>query len=241
MNICIDQGNSKIKMAIFDNGHLVADYLCKDNPCELFNALCSTYPIEKGIYCSVSGYDEALERCLLEKMACYVRMSITLKLPIQNDYATPQTLGLDRLAAAVGAYTLSPNQDLLIVDAGSAITYDFVNKEGHFVGGNIAPGLKMRLRTLHDYTAALPLVNLQEESLPVFGSSTQQAIASGVVNGIRYEINGYIQELINKCGDICVFLTGGNLSYFHNHLNMTTFAEKNLVMYGLNRILEYNA
>lgn len=241
MNICIDQGNSKLKMAVFDNGHLVTDHLCRSNPLELFNELCSLYPIEKAIYCSVSGYDEALERCIKENVAHYVRMNIALKLPIQNDYATPQTLGLDRVAAAVGAYALSPDQNLLIVDAGSAITYDFVNKEGHFLGGNIAPGLKMRLRALHDYTAALPLVNVPEEPLPTFGTSTQQAIAAGVVNGIRYEMNGYIQELTAKYGHICIFLTGGNLSYFHNHLNMTTFAEKNLVMYGLNRILEYNA
>lgn len=242
MNICIDQGNSKIKMAVFKDGCLQVDYLCRGNAVELLDDLLERYPIKRAIYSSVSGYDETLETHLQNKVARYMRMHVSLHVPLQNDYATPESLGVDRLAAAVGAYTLRPKQNLLIVDAGSAITYDFVSASGHFVGGNIAPGLKMRFRALHEFTKALPLVNVQEDdSLPVFGTSTQQAIAAGVLNGIVYEMNGYIQEMQCKYGDICVFLTGGNHSYFHNRLNVTTFAEKNLVMYGLNRILEYNA
>ena len=241
MNICIDQGNSKVKMAVFDDGRLVVDVLCKGDVVQQMDELCSTYEIDKAIYCSVSGYDVALECRLKEIVPHYLRMDRMLRLPLCNDYSTPQTLGLDRLAAAVGAYTFCPNKNLLIIDAGSAITYDFVSEEGHFVGGNIAPGLKMRFRALHDYTASLPLVSVSsEESFPLFGSSTQEAIVTGVVRGIVYEMNGYVEEMKHKYGNISVFLTGGNLTYFHNRLNITTFAEKNLVMYGLNRILEHN-
>lgn len=241
MNICIDQGNSKLKMALFDDAHLVADYLCKDSALALLDELLFNYKIEKAIYSSVSGYNEELMAHLKTNVAHFMQMHTSVRLPIVNDYATPESLGVDRLAAAVGAYSLRPNTNLLIIDAGSAITYDFVTAEGHYKGGNIAPGLKMRLRALHEYTANLPMVTvLEEETYPLFGSSTQEAIAAGVLNGITHEMNGYISELVYKYGNICVFLTGGNLSYFHNRLNLTTFAEKNLVMHGLNQILECN-
>ena len=242
MNICIDQGNSKTKMAVFDAGRLVVDVLCRESAVSVLDELCSTYPIDKAIYSSVSGYDPVLVERVKNRVGHYLQMNAALHLPLVNDYSTPESLGVDRLAAAVGGYFLKPNQNLLIIDAGSAVTYDFVSADGHYVGGNIAPGLKMRLRALHDYTAKLPLVSVQEdEKLPVFGSSTTEAIAAGVLNGMIYEMNGYINEMVQKYGSICVFLTGGNLSYFHNQLNNTTFAEKNLVMYGLNQILECNA
>ena len=164
--------------------------------------------------------------------------------PIVNQYGTPETLGQDRLAAAVGAKSLCPDENLLIIDAGSAITYDFVSDKGEYKGGNIAPGIKMRFTILHRMTKKLPLVEADEnELIPLFGTDTRDAIAAGVIRGVAYEVKGYMRTLGEKVTHFKTFLTGGHAPYILNNVRSSRtekreiLLEKNLVLIGLNKIL----
>ena len=157
--------------------------------------------------------------------------------PLTIKYRTPGTLGSDRLAAAVGAWDKTPEHNLLVIDSGSAITFDFVDRNGNYHGGNIAPGIRMRLKALHDYTACLPTVD-KEGDTPSIGYDTETAIRSGVIRGICHEIEGYIGEFKEKYGDVFVFLTGGDEKTLINHIKSRIFADKYLVAKGLNRILQ---
>ncbi|MGL4492132.1 MAG: type III pantothenate kinase, partial [Tannerellaceae bacterium] len=154
-------------------------------------------------------------------------------------YKTPNTLGRDRLAAVVGAHSIKPGHNLLVIDAGTAITYEFLNAEGCYMGGNISPGMKTRFKALNYYTQKLPLLN-EDGDTPDLGDSTETAIRSGVVNGVVFEIDGYINSLRSKYSDLFVFLTGGHSFYFERRLKNSIFADINLVLIGLNTILDYN-
>jgi type III pantothenate kinase len=145
---------------------------------------------------------------------------------------------MDRLAAAVGAY-MQVKGNVLIIDMGTAITYDFVDSEGNYRGGNIAPGMQMRLKALHDYTARLPLV-AAEGAHPHLGEDTETAIRCGVIDGIRYEIEGYLRQFFLKYHNLSVFFTGGDELYFEDEIKKRIFADKLLVLKGLNEILSYN-
>ena len=156
-------------------------------------------------------------------------------------YDTPQTLGQYRLAAAVGANALFPDTDLLIIDAGSAITYDFVSKDNCYMGGNIAPGIKMRLTVLRQMTKKLPQVEVEENQLiPLFGKNTNDAIAAGVIRGIAFEVKGYMRTLSERVGDFQTIISGGSAPYIVNNLQQQVRVEKHLVLMGLNRILCFN-
>jgi len=148
--------------------------------------------------------------------------------------------GADRLAAAVGANTIYPNSDILIVDFGTAITIDVVSG-GEFLGGNITPGAAIRFKALHHFTKKLPLCSLNDNPTELFGNTSVSAIECGVVNGIVYEIEGYIRDLQRKYSDLRIIFTGGDSNFFAKRLKNTIFATYDLVAYGLNRILEYNA
>ncbi|MCD8073209.1 MAG: type III pantothenate kinase, partial [Alistipes sp.] len=153
---------------------------------------------------------------------------------------TPQTLGCDRLAGAVGAAAIYPGQNILIADLGTAITFDVVTAAGEFLGGNISPGAAMRLRALHEYTGRLPLVG-QEGPTEEIATSSQSAVRSGVVGGIVYEIEGYIARLGERYDPLKIIFTGGDSDFFAKRVKNAIFATYDLVVYGLNRILEYNA
>ena len=142
-------------------------------------------------------------------------------------------------AAAVGAWSMKPGHNLLVVDAGTAVTYDFVSADGTYLGGNIAPGIELRLKSLHDYTGALPLVQARGDA-PMLGHDTETAIRSGVINGIRNELEGYVNELSAIYPAVLVFLTGGDAEFFDIKAKSTTFAVPDLVLRGLARITEFN-
>ena len=184
--------------------------------------------------------DEELERFLEQRMKRFLRFDQNVPVPIVNRYATPGTLGADRLAAAVGANTIYPNIDILIVDFGTAITIDVVSG-GEFLGGNITPGAAIRFKALHHFTKKLPLCSLNDNPTELFGNTSVSAIECGVVNGIVYEIEGYIRDLQRKYSDLRIIFTGGDSNFFAKRLKNTIFATYDLVAYGLNRILEYNA
>ncbi|MDR2969121.1 MAG: type III pantothenate kinase [Tannerellaceae bacterium] len=239
MNLIIEQGNTTTKVAVYHQRQLKASYIYKEFKCELLTELFERFPLKQGILSSVIEVQEFLPVCLREKLDKFIFLDEKTPLPIKVGYETPHTLGHDRLAAAVGGHTLQPNRNLLIIDAGTAITYDVVEASGLYPGGNISPGMTTRFRALHDYTQKLPLVAEQEE-IPLIAANTTAAIRAGVVNGIVFEMDGYINELRLKHPDLFVFLTGGHSFYLRGRLKNCIFADINLVLTGLNRILEYN-
>ena len=183
MILLADFGNTRVKAAVLENGRLrhVDDMMKVD--------------VDGGMWCSVHPLDPKT----VEWMTRHGMKQLTADtpVPIRNAYASPATLGMDRLAAAVGAWSLKPDHDLLVVDAGTAVTFDFVSADGTYKGGNIAPGISLRLKSLHEHTGALPLVSAQGDA-PQFGRDTETAIRSGVINGLRHELDGYIAELASE-------------------------------------------
>ena len=242
MNLAIDIGNTLAKLAVIDDGQVVDFQKTEKIDSAFVEKILEENPeIEAAIIVSTGEYETAWEQMLEKRMKRFIRFGAETPIPIENGYATPQTLGLDRLAAAVAANALYPNSNVLIVDFGTAITVDFVSAEGRFVGGNISPGAATRFRALHHFTKRLPLCELDEDSVRLLGNSTQTAIESGVVNGIVYEIEGYSRDLQQRYNNLRIIFTGGESDFFAKRLKNTIFATYDLVAYGLNRILEYNA
>lgn len=205
------------------------------------------YDITDSIISSVVNIEAAVVNTLSRRSQHFVLFDHMTPVPIINRYESPETLGQDRLAAAVGAKRLCPKENLLIIDAGSAITYDFVTAEGEYIGGNIAPGLKMRFTILQRMTKKLPLVDPEEnELIPLFGKNTRDAIAAGVIRGVAYEVKGYMRTLSEKMPHFQTFLTGGHAAYILNNVRTSRHEkrelhyEKHLVLIGLNDILVYN-
>lgn len=240
MNLCIDQGNSRTKIAIFDNDRLIKHVSYKTFTSTDVERLFSLYPIERSIIASVVNIEPSVVNSLHRLSKHFVLFDHKTPVPIQNGYDTPATLGQDRLAAAVGAIKLYPNENLLIIDVGSAITYDVVSDKGEFVGGNIAPGLKMRFSSLKQMTKKLPYVEVEEEELiPLFGKNTHDAIAAGVVRGTIFEVKGYMRILSERVPHFKTIITGGNSPYVVKYID-SAHIEKHLVLVGLNAILNYN-
>ncbi len=196
--------------------------------------------LNKAILSSVKPYDDELKQFLTENFEQFIELDHTTSLPIENLYETPETLGKDRLAATVGANELFPDQNLLVIDAGTAITYDLVSDKNQFLGGNISPGLEMRFKSLHQFTGKLPLVDKNEEFQPI-GRNTTEAIRAGVQNGMIYELAQTIDFFNRNYQNLQIIMTGGDSNFFDKKLNYSIFVHFNLTLIGLNRILEYNA
>ncbi len=248
MNLCIDQGNSRTKVALMtDEGKMINHFIYKSFSSAEVERLFDLYEITDSIISSVINIEAAVVNTLHRRSQHFVLFDHNTPVPIINRYDTPETLGQDRLAAAVGAKSLNPQENLLIIDAGSAITYDFVSAEGEYMGGNIAPGLKMRFVMLQRMTKKLPLVEVDEnELIPLFGKNTRDAIAAGVIRGVAYEVKGYMRTLGEKVPHFRTFLTGGNAPYVLNNVRTSRTEkreiryEKHLVLIGLNEILRFN-
>ena len=206
---------------------------------EALAQLSEKYKIERGIVSSVVNLSSECLSYLKRSLNYFLLFDHTAKLPIAVDYSHPETLGCDRLAAAVGAASLCKGEDLLVIDAGTAITFDHVTVSGCFKGGNISPGIKMRFKALHTFTGKLPLVEAEGET-PFLGFSSETAIRAGVIRGICFEMMGYIAAVREQTSQLSVFLTGGDAFYFEKRLKIPIFAEPNLVLTGLYRILLHN-
>ncbi len=164
----------------------------------------------------------------------------TLNFPFKINYHTPETLGRDRIAGIAGAWKLFKKENTLVGDLGTCNTYDFITKTGKYIGGNIAPGLNMRLVAMDKFTDKLPYVEpISNDHL--MGLSTTEALQNGAVKGIILEIEGYIKHLKSEFGPINVILTGGDSAFFAKHFKKKIFAEPNLVLIGLNQILKNNS
>ena len=239
MNLIVDIGNTAAKIAVIDENEIVARRISERLTDADFDELFERYKLIDKAIVSSSGSCGDEVAAMLERRADYVlKLDAETPIPLRNGYATPETLGPDRIAAAVGAQKIYGRRNMMIVDFGTAITVDLVI-DGEFKGGNISPGLSIRFRALHEYTAKLPLCAPTSERLD-FGTTTRTAIEQGVMTGVEHEIGGYIAEFEKKYENLCIIFTGGDAIFFDKRIKNTIFASRELNFFGLNEILEYN-
>ena len=239
MNLIIDIGNTVAKIALFDGATMVDVVYDSNQSLNSLRGLCSKYTVDKAIVATVIDLNESIINQLNSLDVPLLWLNSQTKLPVINLYETPETLGGDRIAAAIGAYAQFPNKNILIIDAGTCITYEFIDAKGQYQGGNISPGLQMRFKALNQFTGRLPLI-AREGRLLSIGKDTETAIRAGVVKGMEYEISGYIEAMKHKYPELLVFLTGGDDFSFDTNIKSIIFADRFLVLKGLNRILNYN-
>ena len=241
MNLVIDIGNTRTKTAVFDNDKKILSCHATTDLEDSVRMLLKQYPdIDKAIFSNVRQSSAELN-FLAEELEC-IEFTNETKLPVKNSYLTPETLGKDRLAAAVGASVLFPNQNSLIIDAGTCITIDFLDEENCFQGGAILLGICKKAEGLHTFTGKLPLISLNmEEKTVVTGKTTIESIASGVLNGTLFEVAGFIEYYKNLYKNLNIIISGGDADYFAKNLNFEKFVSPNLVLIGLNKILNFNA
>lgn len=238
MNLIIDVGNTRVKAAVYEKDSLKE--LIVFQKTEIISELKKIFKknkISSSIVSAVATLsDENLKK--LHDFLNLMELNHETKVPFRNKYKTPTTLGVDRIALAAYAASEYPNKNVLVIDAGTCITFDFVNK-GTYLGGAISPGLKMRYKSLDNYTSKLPLLETKEPE-DFIGDNTNNCIHSGVVNGIVNEIDGVINQYKTKYQDLTVVLTGGDTNFLAKQLKNHIFANPNLVLEGLHKILIYN-
>ena len=241
MNLIVDIGNTRAKIAVVDNREVVEQIVVEDVTSDIIADVTHRHTaIHQAIVASTRANATQVAKMIEEYVERVVVFNpATTPIPIGNSYHTPETLGADRLAAAVGVAALDPERDAMIVDFGTAITIDYVTG-GVFRGGNISPGVTTRFLALADYTASLPLCTATEEVLE-YGRTTREAIEQGVMRGVEQEIRGYVEDFLLKSCENCTIFTGGDAKYFVKRIKNAIFADCEPVIFGLNRILEYNA
>ena len=237
-NLIIDIGNTRAKVFAFEGGKIV-DGMTTDHNLTGVGEFARRTGCQRGIYSCVAHLPEEGRKVLAGLGFPMMELTGQTPVPVQIMYHTTETLGADRIAAIMGARELMPEGDLLVIDTGTCITFDFLDHENHYRGGNISPGLGLRLRAMHEGTALLPLIDREGES-PELGYDTATALRSGVVWGMKYEIEGYIRRFRRKYPCVSVFLTGGDVKNLGISVKSRTFADDFIVPRGLNHILEYN-
>ena len=238
MNLTIDIGNTRTKLGLFDKKGIKAKVVWEKLNVTNLRPFCQKNKVERVALSTVGAAPLAAERYLKANFY-YLQLNHKTPLPITNLYKTPKTLGKDRIAAIIGAYSRFPGKNCLVIDAGTCITYDFLDADAKYHGGGISPGIAMRLKAMHHFTAKLPLVSQKKE--PMFiGNTTKTALQSGGQLGAVMELEGFIRQYRARFGKINVLLTGGDTIFFANNLKTKIFADSNLVLCGLNKILNYN-
>ncbi len=239
MNLVIDIGNTQIKVAVFQQTILIfKDQFRSDEVISRVLSVTEQYDIKKAIISHVTSLDRAVI-AELEKLVNLIELDHQTKLPFTNKYLTPKTLGVDRLALIAGAKGQFPDKNVLVIDAGSCITLDFLDQEGVYYGGDISPGIEMRYKAVNHYTVNLPLLK-RTEVLPELGNSTENAIHRGILNGVIQEIEGVISQYRTKYQKLTVVLTGGDTIFLAKNLKSSIFAIPNFLLEGLNSILIHN-
>jgi type III pantothenate kinase len=235
-NLIIDIGNTRIKTALFEEDKIILE--------QAFESLNDfIFEIEKLDFkhCIISSVKFSEAELKLKLDFDFLFLTQQTALPITNKYGTPDTLGVDRKAASVGSRAMFSKGNLLSIDLGSCITYDFLNEKNEFLGGAISPGMKMRFQAMHQQTARLPLAELREnEKINVIGVRTESGLQSGVYHGILFEIEGFIAAYRQQHQDLKVIICGGDSKFFETLTKDHIFVIPNLVLHGLNRILSYN-
>ena len=239
MNLIIDQGNTLFKVALFRDNELISKEKFKYSDIDLFYDWLKNKNLKKLniIVSSVVNTEIDLSNYEINKL---IRLDFNTKLPIRNNYKTPKTLGVDRIANAVAAWQLNPNKNSMVIDFGTCIKYDIVNSKGEYVGGNISLGLNMRYKALNHFTDKLPL--LKQSNLDVnYGIDTETSLKCGVQLAIEHEIKGFVDSYTKEFGQLTIFMTGGDSKYFDKSFKNHIFANSNLTLIGLNEILKHNA
>jgi type III pantothenate kinase len=240
MLLAIDVGNSRIKVAVFEHNKQIELFIFDPEKSEInFKKILKKYPkAHKAILSSVGKLDSDTEKLIHSTFQTEI-VSHKTSFPFTNTYKTPATLGIDRMALAAGAVLSYPKQNRLVIDAGTCITYDFVDEHDNYIGGAISPGLKIRYRSLNNFTEKLPL--LEKKEIDIFiGNSTENSIHSGIINGLCYEIDGFITQYFGKFQDLTIILTGGDTDFLAKRLKNTIFANSNFLLESLNLLSIYS-
>lgn len=238
MNFVIDIGNTRTKAAVFDKSELIDSANDEKKTAEILEKYDGN--IQRCMISSVADIPKNLKKLCKLLKSKIVELDSSISLPFKNSYTTKNTLGKDRIAAVAGACALYPCRNVLIIDAGTAITLDVKTANEEYQGGNITPGLTMRFKALHDYTSNLPLLE-HSDKFSLLGQNTTESINNGVQNGLIFELNSYLEIIRNKYDNLVVLLTGGDVHFFDNKLKNPIFVVSNLTLIGLNFILEHNA
>ncbi len=240
MNLAIDIGNSSAKLGVFEGYTKKYITSIKQISTEYLADLVKTYGITRMIYSSVAGDNKILKDFSLSSGLNLTCLNSGTRIPVKIEYSTPETLGADRVAGIVGAYNKYGNNNVLLIDAGTAVTFDVLSSEGIYKGGNISPGLSMRFQSLNNYTDKLPLVG-PDNKYDIIGTNTENAIRSGVQQGLIFEINEYIRTFENLFKALKIVITGGDGELLSGLINRTVDYSPDLVIEGLNYIVNYNA
>lgn len=236
--LCFDFGNTRLKYAVFTGGTLKEVNVLDNDSGEVILTLVEKYQPEKSILSSVIHHNPGVEN-LLSAHTRFHLLNHRSKLPVTTPVGKPETIGADRLALVAGAIHQFPDKHNLVIGLGSCLTFNFVNKFNEFLGGSISPGLEMRLKSMHDYTAKLPLVK-PDFNFPVIGYDTRTNLLSGAILGMCREIDGIIEEYQKRFSNFNALLTGGDMGYFVPHLKNKIFADPYLIYKGLYAISEFN-
>lgn len=240
-NLLIDRGNTRIKIGLSEFGSTeIFDIQVLNNLSELESALKNLGLISRCIYSDVKKQNSEIERLLSEFNIDSLRCDHQIKLPFSLDYDTPETLGDDRIAAIANAFHSNPNQNTLVIDSGTCITYDYIDSSGIYKGGAISPGIEMRYKAMHEQTFSLPKIEFDSYSEFFPGKSTMQSMKVGVNNSVLAEAQNFIDEISNKHGQLNVLLGGGDRKFFESNLKGDIFARENLILEGLNSILLFH-
>ncbi|MDX8338243.1 type III pantothenate kinase [Draconibacterium sp. IB214405] len=240
MNLVIDIGNTRTKYSVCNRDEVLDTFSVDEFLPSIIKELKKEYTgLDKAILSSVTNYSAELKNALSNEFKTFVELGPATALPIENCYHTKDTLGKDRIAAVVGAYHLYSGFNVLVIDAGTAITFDLLTAEGKYLGGNISPGLEMRYKALNQFTGKLPKVE-KGELKELIGKTTEQAIRAGVQHGIVFEVDGAIASFKEIYDNLKVIITGGDAEFFDYKLKNSFFVHFNLTSLGLNRILQHN-
>ena len=240
MNLAVDIGNSVTKAGWFKQGNLLELQPSVDAD-ELVIRV-REQPPDRIIVSSVSAHTDKLRKAVVEPTK-FIVLGPETPLPFENTYRTPKTLGTDRIAAVAGANALFPGQNVLVIDAGTCVTYEMLSERGQYLGGLISPGLRMRWRAMHTFTARLPLVSLdlpeQSADLPLIGKSTEEALQGGAVFGMAAEIDQIIRRYADKFAALQIVICGGDINFLRPWILSEHRYVPELVLIGLNSIAQY--
>ncbi|MDI1257537.1 MAG: type III pantothenate kinase [Flavobacterium sp.] len=239
MILTIDVGNTRIKGAVFENNTLIAHFVfLTEKLSQAIKKILKVHPEITHLVVASVGNIEKQEFLGFDKEVKVMIISHSDIFPFQNDYQTPLTLGIDRMVLAAGATLQFPKQNRLVIDAGTCVTYDFVDENDHYLGGAISPGLRLRYESLHNFTAKLPSLTIENPE-HFIGKSTNYAIHSGVVNGLVHEIDGFIGQYQQQYSNFTIILTGGDAEFLAKRLKNTIFANSNFLLESLNHLFSY--
>jgi len=237
MNLTLDIGNTQSKLAVFNNSLVVVKTFDSEFIIDEIDGFLLLYPsIKNLIVCSVTDITLNLEKYNFNNVHF---VSSNSNIPFENLYLSKDSLGNDRIALVSSASISYPGKNVLIIDAGSCITYDFINDKNQYLGGAISPGLNMRYKSLNEFTSKLPLVSL-ESSDKLIANQTIDSINVGVANGVVFEIEGFVRQYLSEYDNLTVILTGGNSDFLSNQLKISIFANQNFLLEGLNNLIKLN-